>query len=301
MHQADCNIKHVITGLEWDDIQLHQLIETARLCKASPLSFSAQLQHKSLILLFEKPSFRTRLSFIRAMQYLGGAVIESVSATRKAEEPKDVARVLNGYADAVMVRTHEESALLEMASYLTVPLVNGLSALHHPCQALADLCALRERYGTLKGLTLTYIGDGNNVLHSLLLIAPKVGVRVQYCCPATRQPHPGIVKLAKNAYPMAIESFDTPVDAVSGVHAVYTDVWHSMGMSAVDEDVFSGFQVNEALMAHSDDGVFMHCMPMERGKEVSRTLPDAPCSIVFLQSEYRLYGQMSLLMSVMKA
>ncbi|MCX7115420.1 MAG: ornithine carbamoyltransferase [Gammaproteobacteria bacterium] len=321
MNQDKPKIKHVITGMEWSTTELHDLIAQAkrfsshrrlglgptkdRMLGQGPTyaqddvgEFSTHLKGKALILLFEKPSFRTRLSFMRAMQCLGGEVIESVSSTRKTEAPADLARVLNGYADVVMVRAHEEAFLLEMASASTVPLINGLSALHHPCQALADLCALSERYGSLDGLTLSYIGDGNNVLHSLLLLAPKVGVHVRYCCPKTRQPDAVIVKMAKTAYPALIQSYDSPIEAVSGAQAVYTDVWHSMGMGEVDEHQFDGFQVNEALMALSDNAVFMHCMPMERGKEVSCTLPDTPCSIVFSQSEYRLYAQMAVLLDV---
>ncbi len=293
-------IKHILTGLEFNVEQLESLLALAHECKKNPHAFEQVLHRKALILLFEKPSLRTRLSFMRAMQLLGGEVIESVSSTRKHEEPKDLARVLNGYAHGVMVRTHDDQQLQSFASASTIPIINGLSALHHPCQVLADLCVLQAVFGSLKGLTLSYIGDGNNVLNSLLLIAANLGVKIRYCCPKTCTPDAQILKTAQQLAPGSIRCDRSPEEAVSGAQAVYTDVWQSMGYDSVNVDLFAGFQVNEALMRLADkDAIFMHCMPMERGKEVSMTLPDSPCSKIFLQSEYRLYAQMALLMMIL--
>lgn len=292
-------IKHVLTGMEFNAEQLSQLIELAQKCKQNPSAFSQKLKGKALILLFEKPSFRTRLSFTRAMQLLGGEVIESVSATRKHETPQDLASVMNGYADAVMVRTHDDQVLQDMAQVSTIPIINGLSANHHPCQVLADLCVLKEVYGSFNNLVLSYIGDGNNVLHSLILMASKLGVSIQYCCPASRKPDMRILETAHQYSSHLVKRFDTPQEAVVGANAVYTDVWQSMGCEEVNERQFEGFQVNEALMGLAEkEAIFMHCMPMERGKEVSVTLPDQACSKIFLQSEYRLYAQMAILLLI---
>ena len=248
-------------------------------------------------MIFEKPSFRTRLSFTLAMENLGGTAIESVSNTRKHEEPRDLVRVLNGYCDYVMLRTHDDDVLLEMAQYAKIPIINGLSALYHPCQVLADLLSIQEHFGSLDKVTLAYIGDGNNVLHSLLLMAPLVGVSVHYCCPAACQPDSRILIQSEQLFRGKIHSYSSPEAAVQNVDAVYTDVWTSMGFEGqTSESHFAGFQVNESLMTHAKPGaVFMHCMPMERGKEVSMTLPDSPSSITFDQSENRMHVQKALL------
>lgn len=270
-------MQHLITGMELNASTLKQLLMQAQSCKQNPDAYANVLKGKALALLFEKPSFRTRLSFIRAMQRLGGEVLESVSSSRKSETPADLMRVLNTYVDAVMIRTHEEAALFEMAEVACIPIINGLSAMYHPCQALADFAALEDLRGDLSGFKLAYVGDRNNVLRSLQIFAPLLGVEISYASPGEC----------------------LPVDAVVGADAVYTDVWSSMGFEQADEKRFVGFQVNETLMKHANpDALFMHCMPMERGKEVSMTLPDAPCSIIFLQSEYRLYVQMAVLMAL---
>ena len=204
-------------------------------------------------------------------------------------------RVLNGYCDFVMIRTHEDKNLTEMASIATIPIINGLSALYHPCQILADLLTLQECFSDLEGLTLAYIGDGNNILHSLLQLAPQLGVTIHYCCPAANQPNAQI--LANSLAPF-VHCFSSPEAAVANAHAVYTDVWTSMGFeNQAADDQFLGFQVNEELMAKArPEAIFMHCMPMERGKEVSVTLPDNPASMIFKQSENRLAVQKALLL-----
>lgn len=289
--------KHLLTGIELTNLNIISLLKLASLIKQNADEYQTVLQDKTLAMLFEKPSFRTRLSFHLAIESLGGHSIESVSSTRKTEEPKDLIRVLNTYSDFVMIRTHDETCLHEMAQHSTIPIINGLSVLYHPCQALADLMSLQECFGTLDGLVLTYIGDGNNVLHSLLLMAPKVGVSIHYCCPLGHEPDSAVLLKAKQDYPDHIQCFTHPEEAVVGAHAVYTDVWLSMGFSlSADDTTFQNFQVNEQLMAKArPEAVFMHCMPMERGKEVSTTLPDEPCSIIFRQSENRLHIQKALL------
>ena len=291
-------IRHLLSGMELSSEDILNILELASCVKKNPSDYYKTLEGKNLVLLFEKPSLRTRLSFTLAMENMGGTAIESISNSRKSEEPRDLARVLNGYCDFVMLRTHDDGVLQEIADYSTQPVINGLSALYHPCQILADLLSLQECFGRLEGLTLAYVGDGNNILHSLLLMAPQVGMTINYCCPDERQPDQDILLKAMQLLPQMIIRCSTPEEAVQDAHAVYTDVWTSMGFEEKTcDDMFQGFQVTEALMAKArSDAVFMHCMPMERGKEVSTSLPDSPCSIIFLQSENRLHVQKALLL-----
>lgn len=289
--------KHLLTGMEFNREDIPFILNQAKAIKKTPAFYRQALANKTLAMIFEKPSFRTRLSFALAIQSMGGVAIESISATRKQETPADMTRVLNGYADFIMVRTHDDETLAEMAKHATVPVINGLSALHHPCQIVADLLTLDEHYNSLHGLTLTYVGDGNNILHSLLLLAPQLGITIHYCCPDERQPNRALTALAQSQYPEHIKAFTHPQEAVRNVQAVYTDVWTSMGFTAGNDEAFTGFQVNESLMALADrEAVFMHCMPMTRGKEVSTTLPDSPSSLIFKQSENRLHVQKALLL-----
>lgn len=290
--------KHLLTGTELSTEDLMHILEKAKTLKQNPSFYNQALADKSLAMIFEKPSFRTRLSFAMAIQSMGGIAIESVGNTRKQEAPADMARVLNGYADFIMVRTHADELLQEMATYAKVPVINGLSALHHPCQILADLLSLWDQFGTLDGLTVAYIGDGNNILHSLILLAPQLGITINYCCPKSHQPNDSIVKQAQSTKAGMIHTFSKPEEAVKNADAVYTDVWTSMGFEGQEhEQAFQGFQVNESLMSYAKpEAVFMHCMPMERGKEVSETLPDSPASIIFTQSENRMHVQKALLL-----
>ncbi len=298
--------KHFLTGEELSSEQLMQLLQTALLLKKERhlQKTAAILAGKHLALLFDKPSLRTRFSFAIAMQELGGTVVESVGSSRKTETPEDQAQVLSGYCHAMMVRTHDDSIVERMRHISRIPIINGLTKLHHPCQILADLLTLLEIFKSLEGLTLSYIGDGNNILHSLLLLAPQMGINIHYCCPATRGPHEGIVRSSMNRIKKltgevgVIQSFATPAEAVAEANAVYTDVWTSMGFeNEAEEHLFAGFQVNEKLMKQAPAGaVFMHCLPMERGKEVSETLADDACSVVYQQSENRLHAQKALLL-----
>ncbi len=297
--------RHLLTGTELSAAEIYELIKLAQQLKQArqQRQVTPYLSGMNMALLFSKPSLRTRFSFTVAMRELGGDVIESITDTRKLEDPEDQARVLAGYCDAIMVRTHADINLQRMQDVSPVPIINGLSNLHHPCQALSDLLTLHEVFGNFSGLQLSYIGDGNNVLHSLLLLAPALGIHVHYCCPPQRQPDKQILALAQQRaaqHPGAIQGFNAPKAAVANANAVYTDVWNSMGFEEQDENCFKGYQVNEALMKHANkDAVFMHCLPMERGKEVSITLPDQSCSVIFQQSENRLHLQKALLLGLL--
>lgn len=289
-------LRHLISGKELSGEQIHKIIDLAVRIKNNPGEYQNNLEHKTLAMIFAKPSFRTRLSFTKAMDSLGGGVIESVSSGRKTEEPQDFIRVLNAYCDFVMVRTHDDNELSTMAEHALMPIINGLSALYHPCQILADLLTLKENFGHLSGLSLAYIGDGNNILHSLLIMAPKLGLQLNFACPPGHGPDKAILAEGRASYPGLIKEFNDPKSAVKDVHAVYTDVWVSMGFANDDLSIFSGFQVNEELMENArPEAAFMHCMPMERGKEVATELPDQPNSLIFMQSENRLHIQKAIL------
>ncbi|KTD78321.1 ornithine carbamoyltransferase [Legionella waltersii] len=290
--------RHFLTGTELSSEEIMHVLQKAKAIKQNPSLYYQTLIGKSLAMIFEKPSFRTRLSFAMAIQSMGGIAIESIGNTRKQEDPADMARVLNGYADLIMMRTHADEHLLELANHAKVPVINGLTALHHPCQILADLFSLWEQFGALEGLTVAYIGDGNNILHSLMLLAPQLGVKIHYCCPKSNQPNAAILQQAQTVQSEMIHHFCNPEDAVKHADAVYTDVWTSMGFEEKENNVaFEGFQVNELLMSYAKPkAVFMHCMPMERGKEVSDTLPDSPASIIFSQSENRMHVQKALML-----
>lgn len=298
--------KHILTGEELTPDEIEKLLAKAIHLKnlRKTKQFSSALAGYHLALLFNKPSLRTRMSFTIGMRELGGDVIESIESTRKVETPEDEAGVLNGYCDVVMVRTHEDAHLARMKKTAKIPIINGLSALHHPCQIFADLMTLYEVFGCLSGLTLTYIGDGNNILHSLLLLAPQMGVNIHYCCPPTRGPDQTILATSMTKLGEStgkISAFSSPHEAAFNAHAVYTDVWTSMGFEDANENLFQGFQVNETLMQHAlPNAIFMHCLPMERGKEVSTTLPDQPCSVIYQQSENRLHVQKALLLFLLK-
>lgn len=295
--------KHFLTGKELSPTEVNGLLDNAILLKQNrgKTQISLPLKGYNLAMLFDKPSLRTRFSFSVAMRELGGDIIESIGDTRKNELPEDQARVLSGYCQAMMVRTYEDTTLERMKSVAQIPIINGLSDLHHPCQIFADLLTLKEKFTSLRNVTLTYIGDGNNILHSLLLLAPPLGINIHYCCPPMRGPNPAI--LAESLKSRAanygeINAYASPEDAAVCADAVYTDVWTSMGHEKNSEDdLFQGFQVNEDLMglAHPH-AIFMHCLPMKRGKEVSQTLPDKPCSVIFQQSENRLHVQKAILL-----
>lgn len=301
--------EHFLTGCEFDKEELSQLLGDAERLRRERCvrKFDQPLAGQTLALIFEKPSLRTRVSFTVAMQELGGSVIELNGASLKKEEPEDTIRVLAGYCDAVMIRTFAHEGLERMTKVSKIPVINGLSDLHHPCQALADLLTLQQEFGELQGLKLAYVGDGNNVLHSLLLLASYLGVEVRYSCPAGYGPDAGVLAAARARCEDEglIVACLSPVEAVRGANAVYTDVWTSMGFeseTAAREQAFAGYQVNKELYAHAEPGaIVMHCLPMVRGKEITDEMADHANSRLFQQSENRLHVQKALLRRLMNA
>lgn len=294
--------KHFLTGEELTRAELLSLLEAAESMRAHRGKDLPVLAGKSIALIFEKPSLRTRLSFTVGIAELGGSPVELVGSQKKTEEPEDAIRVLQGMVHGVMLRTFEHSTLERMATHATIPIINGLSDSHHPCQALADLQTLLQCFGKLRGLKLAYIGDGNNVLHSLLLLAPFAGVDVHFACPENFQPDPAILARAERRAlegGAEIKRFATPQEAVKGVDALYTDVWTSMGFEKENEarlKAFSGYQVNlDLLRLASPSAIVMHCLPMIRGQEITDEVVEHPRSALFKQSENRLHAQKALL------
>lgn len=263
------------------------------------------LSGKSMALIFEKPSTRTRVSFEVGMYQLGGKTVHlSPRAVQLGvrEAIKDVAHTLSRYVDGVMLRTFHHKDILEFARFATVPVINGLTDLLHPCQALADVFTVREKKGNLKGLKFAYIGDGNNVCHSLMFAAAKVGMNLTIAAPKGYEPKEEIVKLAfEDAKKSGIEIdiLSDPVIAVKDADVVYTDVWASMGQEKQAKKrkaVFKKFQVNRQLAALAkSDAIIMHCLPAHRGEEITDEVLDGPNSVVFDQAENRLHVQKAIL------
>ncbi|MGQ4834100.1 MAG: ornithine carbamoyltransferase [Candidatus Asgardarchaeia archaeon] len=264
------------------------------------------LEGKTLALLFQKPSTRTRVSFEVAMKHLGGFTLYlnwNDLQLGRGETIADTARVLSRYVDGIMARVYSHRDLEILAEYADIPIINGLSDLTHPCQALADLMTIREKKGKLKGLKLTYVGDGgNNVAHSLLIAATKVGMNITIGTPEKYLPNEKILTWAKeNAKKTGskIEIVHDPKEAVDDADVIYTDVWVSMGMEKEKEErmkVFPPFQVNTELLKYSKENVIvMHCLPAHRGVEITDDVIDGPHSVVWDQAENRMHAQKAIL------
>ncbi len=296
-----------ISDLSGEDIGL--LMSATLEMKAS--GWLSSLSGKSLAILFEKPSLRTRVSFEIAMRQLGGQCVYLSPAEvglGQRESVPDAARVLSRYVDVIAARTFSHQTLEVLAGYADVPVINALSDLEHPCQALADLFTICEKKGELKGLTLAFVGDGNNVAHSLLLAASLSGVNFRIASPEGYQVDDRILHLAQG---YAAESdaellcTDEPSLAVNGADVVYTDVWTSMGQEAEAEKrrrAFAGYRVDGKLMSLAkEDAILMHPLPAHRGEEVAQGILDSPASVVFDQAENRLHLTKALLAEIMGA
>jgi len=279
--------------------------------KALPRAYARALEGKQLALIFEKPSLRTRVTFEVGMTSMGGFAIYLDHAKPRLgerESIKDVARNLERWVDGIVARTYAHSAVEELATYASIPVINALTDLLHPCQALGDYFTLREKFGGLKGLKLAFVGDGNNVCHSLLITGAKLGVSVSVATPAGFAPKPEIVAEAKACAletGAKLELVRDPVEAVAGAHAVYTDVWASMGQeyaAHLRAQVFAPYQVTEHLMAAADPtAVFMHCLPAHRDQEVATAVIDSARSIVYDEAENRLHVQKALLLLLLQS
>lgn len=303
-HAHAANLRH---DMDFSAEQLSAVLELSQQVKQSRQRYAASLKGRYLSVLFEKPSLRTRLTFELAIKQLGGDCVTQVGRIADREPLKDVARNLARWTDAIVARTFAQETIEELAHWSGLPVVNALSDLYHPCQALADMLTLKEHYGKLRGLKLAYVGDGNNVAHSLLLCAARLGIHTSIATPAGYGPKERIVEQAKELARVSgaeIETLHDPVQAVKLANAVYTDVWASMGQEAEAEERkkrFAPYQVNASLLAAArKDAVFMHCLPAKRGLEVTDEIMESPQCVAFDQAENRLHVQKAVLLMLLE-
>jgi len=293
------DIEHLETG------EIEKILMIAGRLKEKPILAENVLRGKAFGLIFEKPSTRTWVSFEVGITSMGGRTTYLGPQDIKLdvrEATKDVARVLGRYWDGAILRTFKHETVEEFASYFKKPVINGLTDKAHPCQALADFLTLKENFKTLKGLTLAYIGDGNNVLNSLLFLAAKVGTNVNYSSPKGYEPDEKLLekvrKIAKTKG-AKIQGFATPQEAVKDAQAIYTDVWVSMGeekIAAEKRKSFKGYQINSDLLKLADrDAIVLHCLPAHRGEEITDEVMESRASRIFDQAENRLHAQKAVL------
>jgi ornithine carbamoyltransferase len=283
--------------------ELHALLALAADLKSHPGHYLDAARGRSIALLFEKPSLRTRLTFELAIQQMGGNSVTSEGPIGVREPLKDVARNLDRWVDAIVARVFSQATIDGLAKRSRVPVVNALSDLYHPCQALADMQTLAEHFGKLEGLKLAFIGDGNNVAHSLMLCAARTGMDFALARPEGYGPDPTILAQARE-FGSKIEITTDPNEAVVNAHAVYTDVWASMGQeneASVRREIFAPYQVDDDLMSRAlPEAIFLHCLPAKRGEEVTDSVIESAQSRVFDQAENRLHAQKALLLMLFK-
>ena len=294
---------------DFSTTEIAALMELAHDVKANPSDYRWALDAKQMVMFFEKASLRTRLTFETAINTLGGSAIfvdQTQSPLGERESLADMSRNLERWVSIIVLRTYAHETITEMASYAACPVINALSDLEHPCQALADFLTLEQKFGTAKGLRFSYVGDGNNVCHSLMLTAAQLGAHCVVGSPKNYAPKADIVAQARaiaNVTGGSIELVSDPVAAVSGADAVYTDVCTSMGFEhevTKRAPIFKPYQVNEQLMSHAaSHAVFMHCLPAHRNAEVTDAVLDGPQSVVFDQAENRMHAQKALLLMLL--
>ncbi|MGD0128441.1 MAG: ornithine carbamoyltransferase [Terriglobia bacterium] len=308
--QEKLSVTDLLADTDLSPGDLNLIFGLAERVKAAPRAYSQALLGKQLAMIFEKPSLRTRVTFEVGMTSLGGFGVYLDHAKPRLgerEAVKDIARNLERWVDGIVARTYSHESVLELANNASIPVVNALTDLFHPCQALADLFTLREKIGTLSGQTLAFVGDGNNVCHSLMVTGAKLGVSVRAATPPGYEPKAEVVAEAKAlgaATGATVEVFNNPLEAVAGAQAVYTDVWASMGQEHavhLRAQVFAPYRVTDELLdAAAPSALFMHCLPAHRGQEVTNEVIDSPRSVAFDQAENRLHVQKALLILLMQ-
>ena len=303
-------MKHLLSIADLTPEEVADLLALASQMKRDPVSYRASLAGRTLGMIFQKSSTRTRVSFEVGIYQLGGMGL-FLSARDiqlgRGEPLSDTAQVLGRYVDGIMARTYAHQDVLDLARYGTVPVINGLTDLLHPCQALADLQTIEERFGSLAGLRLAYVGDGNNMAHSLMFAAARAGMSFACAAPEGYWMEPELVASARPGFEAHGESLletTAPHQAAAGAHVVYTDVWASMGQEAEQarrvRDFGGRYQVDAGVMAVADaEAVFMHCLPAHRGEEVSAQVCDGPRSIIMDQAENRLHMQKAIMLRLM--
>ena len=294
--------KNFLSSFDISTQEVNHIFELAKNFKNNHLNI--ELKNKVLGLIFDKSSTRTRVSFQVAMTRLGGNTIDlnpTTSQIGRGEPIKDTARVLSRYCDAIAIRTFNHSDLEEYAKWSTKPIINALTDLEHPCQALADFFTIKEEFNDIKNLALTFIGDGNNVANSFIICGALLGIEVRIACPKGYEPNPLIIKKAREIYgnDNLLKITNDPYCAVSGANVLYTDVWSSMGEEYRKEEKdkdFIGFTIDQNLVSKADkNAIILHCLPAYRSKEITNAVIESKNSRVFEQAENRLHVQQALL------
>ena len=300
------NATDLLRDLDLTDDELLYLLDLAAEVKQSPGDYASALEGKSIALLFEKPSLRTRLTFELAIKQLGGAAVLCEGPVGGREPLKDVARNLDRWVSGIAARVFSHNTIEELARWSSVPVINALSDAFHPCQALADVQTIRERFGQLKGLKVAYVGDGNNVAQSLMLTSVRLGMDFALACPQGYTPNPDVTAQAEGLAAVSGASLTITHDtvrALDGAHTVYTDVWASMGQeqeAPKRRKAFRDYQVNLGLLSRArPEAIFMHCLPARRGEEVTDEVMEHPRSAIFDQAENRLHAQKALLLMML--
>jgi ornithine carbamoyltransferase len=301
--------RDLLTGLEWGTPRVHDLFKLTEDVKSHPENYRIALMGRFIALIMEKASLRTRVTFEVGMGSLGGHAVfldQTQSPLGQRESIPDVARNLSRWVQGIVARVYEQRKLEILAQNASIPVINALSDQFHPCQALADFFTIEEHFGSARGLKLAYVGDGNNVCHSLLITGARLGAEICVATPAGYEPSDEIVTEARRMAGETgakIELCRNPEQAVAGAKAVYTDVWASMGQESEEAErkrVFAAYQVNDRLMMQADkDAVFMHCLPAHRGAEVTDAVMDSRRSVVFDQAENRLHVQKAILLTLL--
>ena len=298
-----------ITIKDFTPAEIQRLLDLALKVKADPAAYAGALRGQSLALIFEKPSLRTRVSFDVGIQQLGGFSIY-LSPTEinlgRRESVHDVAKNLERLVQGIMIRTFAHDIVEQLAEHASIPVINGLTDASHPCQAMADVLTVLELKGRIEGMRIAYVGDGNNVAHSLMSAGAQLGAQVAIATPKGFEPNPAAIDWTRRR---AAETGGTlsvthdPAEAVQGADVVYTDVWASMGQEAeamARRRIFQAYQVDAALFARAKpDALFLHCLPAHRGEEVTDEVIDSPRSAVFQQAENRLHAQKAILITLM--
>ena len=297
--------RDLISIQDFSPAEVSWALGLAAVMKADPADFRGALAGKQLVLFFEKPSLRTRLTFEAGMSALGGVsffVDQTQSRLGERESLSDIAKNLERWVNGIVLRTFSHETVSGIAEYAGIPVINALSDHEHPCQALADFLTLQERFGDLTKVRLAYVGDGNNVAHSLILTAAATGATIAVATPQGYEPKSEVVANARQIAKKTgakVEIVTDPVEAVTAADAVYTDVWASMGQeseAAKRKAIFAPYQVNQRLFARANKhAIFMHCLPAHRGDEVTAAVIDSPRSVVFDQAENRLHIQKAIL------
>jgi ornithine carbamoyltransferase len=301
--------RDLVSAQDFSPEETRSLFELTNIIKHRPADFRGALAGKQLVLFFEKASLRTRLTFEAGMASLGGTSLfmdQTRSRLGEREPVCDVARNIERWVDAVVLRTYEHQTIVEMAENTRIPVINALSDVEHPCQAFADFFTLQEKFGDLSKVHLAYVGDGNNVAHSLMLAAAALGASISVATPKGYEPNAEITATAKNigrTTGAIIDITNDPGSAVTGAHAIYTDVWASMGQedeAAERAKIFAPYQVNQDLFAlAAPHAVFMHCLPAHRGQEVTADVIDSPRAVIFDQAENRMHVQKAILLMLL--